>query len=322
MDRQRNRTVGDGEVAEVATAQQGVISIDQLRTSGLTRQAVSYRNKVNRLHRIHKGVYAVGHEAIDWRGRLIAAILACGPGSAISHLSAAALWGLRDVMPGVIDVIVPCETGRKVAGIRARRCRYPTLDELTVWRGISCTTPSRTLVDLAGVLGRKSLRRAVEQAAVHGLLDLAALDLAIAQAKGRRGIRALSVILVAWRSRDGRIPRLRSILEGRLFPALAEAGIPRPDCNVVLRIDAHRLEVDMLWEKERLVIEADGEETHGTPVAFQNDRWRDQVLVADGYRVARVTWRQLEREPDAVAARIQRMLDLSAKPPHRGGCLL
>lgn len=317
MDRQRNRALGDGEIAAVATSQAGVISIDQLRNSGLTRQAVSHRNQVSRLHRIHKGVYSVGHEAIDWRGRLLAAVLACGPGSAISHLSAAVLWGLRDVPPVVIDVIVPCETGRKVDGIRARRCRYPTPDELTLRQGIPCTTPSRTLVDLAGVLSYKSLRRAVEQAAVVELLDLADLDLAIAQAKGRRGVRTLMAILSTWRSGNGKTPRLRSPLEARILPMLIEAHLPRPRCNVEMRIDSHRLQVDLLWEEQRLVIETDGEETHGTRAAFQRDRWRDQVLISAGYRVARITWRQLEDEPGSVMARIRCMLDSETGNPNR-----
>jgi very-short-patch-repair endonuclease len=315
MAKPKNHGLGDREISAVATEQGGVISIDQLRAAGLTRQAASYRRKASRLHRVHRGVYSVGHEAIEWQSRLRAAVLACGSGSAISHLSAAALWGLRDIRPAVIDVIVPCETGRKIDGIRARRCRYPTPEELIIWAGIHCTTPSRTLVDLAGVLGRASLRRAVEQAAVLGLLDLAVLDLAIAQAKGRRGVRGLKTILAPWQTNDGRIPRLRSLLEARLFPALVEAGLPCPRCNVALKIDGHPLEVDLLWEAERLVIETDGEETHGTRAAFQRDRWRDQVLAAGGYRVARVTWNQLSDEPDAVVARIRRML----RPNGRSG---
>jgi hypothetical protein len=208
----------------------------------------------------------------------------------------------------VIDVIVPCETGRKIDGIRARRCRYPTPEEVTAHAGIACTTPSRTLVDLAGILGRKSLRRAVEQAAVLRLLDIAALDVALAQAKGRRGIPALRGIVALWRSEDKEPPRLRSLLEARILPALVEAGVPRPRFNVKLNIDGEPVEIDVLWEKQWLAIEMDGEETHGTRAAFQRDRRRDQVLTAAGYRVARVTWRQMEDEPALVAGRIQRML--------------
>jgi very-short-patch-repair endonuclease len=302
----------------VATEQDGVVSLGQLRASGISKRASNYRAEVHQLHRVHRGIYAVGHEAIGWHGGLRAAILACGPGSAISHLSAAALWGLRDVMPAVVDVIVPCETGRKIHGIRARRCRYPLADEVTVHEGLSCTTPSRTLVDLAGALGKKSLRRAVERAAVLRLLDIAALDAAMAQASGRRGIPALRAIVAMWRGWDEELPRLRSVLEARLLTALVDAGIPLPRCNVKLKIDGELVEVDLLWEKERLAIETDGEQTHGTRAAFQRDRWRDQVLIAAGYRVARVTWRQVKDEPAAVVARIRRMVDSRAPTSPRG----
>jgi very-short-patch-repair endonuclease len=316
VGRKRNHAKDDGEIAAVATAQEGIISIHQLVSAGVSERAASRRADRHRIHRIHRGVYAVGHEAISSNGRLLAATLACGPGSAISHLSAAALWGLRDAAPVVIDVIVPCETGRKIDGIRSRRCRYPTPAEVTTYEGVPCTTPARTLVDVAGFLGRTSLRRAVEQAAVLKLLDWDALNIALAQAKGRPGIRALQAILAPWREQSGDPPRLRSILEARLLPALIEAGLPRPRCNVKLRIDDERLEVDLLWEKQRLVVEADGEETHGSQVAFQRDRRRDQILAAAGYRTMRVTWRHLNDELEATVARIGRTLSPSAQPPH------
>lgn len=312
MESKRNRGRGDRELADIATAQDGVISIAQLRDIGVTGRAACHRAEMNRIHRVHRGVYAVGHEAISHRGRLLAAVLACGPGSAISHLSAAVLWGLRDPPPAAIEAIVPCQTGRKIDGIRARRCRAPTADEVTIHAGIPCTTPSRTIVDLAGILGRTSLRRAIEQAAVVKLLDLAALDGAVARARGRRGIPALRAMIDPWRSEDERLPRMRSSLEARLLVAAVEAGLPRPRANVELRIDGHRLEVDLLWEEQRLVIETDGEQTHGTRAAFRRDRWRDQILVAAGYRTARVTWSQLEDETAATMARIRRMLEAGA----------
>lgn len=114
--------------------------------------------------------------------------------------------------------------------------------------------------------------------------------------------------LVPWRSEDERLPRLRSLLEARLLPGLVEADLPCPRCNEKLRIDGELLEVDLFWERQRLIIETDGEETHGTQIAFQRDRRRDQLLVSAGYRTTRVTWRQMEDEPSAVVARIGRML--------------
>lgn len=217
------------------------MSIDQLAVAGITRRAASHRAEVDRLHRVHRGVYAVGHEAISRRGRLLAAVLACGPGSVISHSSAAELWRLRDQAPVVIDVIVPCQTGRKIDGIRARRCRRPGADEVTVHEGIPCTTPSRTIVDLAGTLGRTSLRRVVEQAAVLRLLDVQDVDRVLARGP-RRGAPQLRAILAAWRSEDDRLPRLRSPLEARLLAAVVEAGLPRPRCNTELWLSGNRID--------------------------------------------------------------------------------
>ena len=101
---------------------------------------------------------------------------------------------------------------------------------------------------------------------------------------------------------------MRSRLEARLLPVLIEEGLPAPRTNVKLSVDGHRFEVDMLWEEQRLAVETDGEETHGTRAAFQRDRWRDQLLVAAGYRTSRITWAQVRDEPNAVVKRVARML--------------
>lgn len=309
MKRKGNRAATrDGRIAETATRQRGVVSLDQLAEAGVSAGAASRWTAKGRIHRLHRGVYAVGHEAIGENGRLLAAVLACGPGAMLSHLSAAAFWGMREPMPQVIDVLVPCETGRKIDGIRARRCRYPDPAEITEREGIPCTTPARTLVDAASVSGRQRLRRMIEQAAVLRLLDLDALDLSIERAKGRRGIRTLQGLLDPWRRNGGSLPRLRSLLEAELLPALIEAGLPCPRCNARIWVLGEPMEVDLLWEERRVAVEADGEETHGTPVAFQNDRRRDQLLVAAGYRTVRVTWRQLHGELPGTVDRLARIL--------------
>lgn len=240
---------------------------------------------------------------------MLAAVLACGDGTVLSHGSAAELIGLWDRRAIPVDVIPPNWSGRKIQDIRWHRVRFPTPDEVETQSGIPCTTPARTMVDMAGHLGRKSLGRLVEQAAVLRLLDVPEVDRVLARGR-RRGAPSLRAVLDPWRTDDERRPRLRSPLEARVLPSLVAAGLPRPECNVKLRIDGERLEVDLLWKKQRLAIETDGEETHGTRSAFQSDRKRDQVLVAAGYRVARVTWRQAEDEPAAVVARIKRMLEV------------
>lgn len=226
----------------------------------------------------------------------------------ISHGTAAAYWGLRDEWPELIDVTVPVEAGRKIDGVRCRRCRYPSEEEIAIPEGFAVTTPARTLVDEAGLLEVRRLRREVERAAMLKLLDLDALYISIAEAKGRRGLRKLRLIAGDWELPDGTTPNLRSEFEALVLPRLVSAGLPRPACNQPLRIDGERLVVDFLWEKQKLVVETDGAQTHATPVAFQRDRWRDQLLVAAGYRVARITWDQMKREPDEVVARIAEAL--------------
>ena len=239
---------------------------------------------------------------------MLAAVLASGEGAVLSHGSAAELLGLWDKRAGCIDVIVPRRAGRKIDGIRWHNVLRPSSAEIAVRDGIPCTTVSRTLVDMAGRTGPVALRRLVEQAAVMRQLDVAEVDRILARGR-RRGARWLRGALQPWRAADEWKPRLRSPLEARLLQALLSAGLPPPQCNVRMRVDGEPVEIDLLWEEQRLAVETDGEETHGTPVAFERDRRRDQLLGAAGYRVARVTWRQAEDETAAVVARIKRMIE-------------
>jgi hypothetical protein len=277
----------------------------------VTERAAEYRAQEGRLHRIHRGIYAVGHPAVGRLGAIQAAMLACGEGAVVSHGTAAAFWGIRDRWPALIDITDGRQAGRKIDGVRCRRCRYPAPEEITFRGGIFFTSLARTLVDLAGMLSTASQRRAVERAAVLKLLDLPALDLAMAGARGRRGIGSLRTILADWRTDDSSMPDLRSDFEALVLPRLLAMGLPRPACNQTLQLTGERLMVDFLWREQRVVVETDGEGTHGTPVAFQRDRRRDQILVAAGYRVSRVTWDQMHGEFDAVVSRIAQTLALS-----------
>ncbi|HWC08920.1 MAG TPA: DUF559 domain-containing protein, partial [Solirubrobacterales bacterium] len=223
--------------------------------------------------------------------------------------TAAAHWRMSDKWPTLIDVTVPVEAGRKIDGIRCRRCRYPDRAEITIHKGVTCTTPARTLVDEAGRLGTSSLRTLVEQAAVRKLLDLPELDAALVRANGRRGVRALQAILIDWRSDDGTVPDLRSVFEARVLPRLLALRVPRPLVNHSIEVEGRTLIPDFLWPEQRLIVETDGRETHETAAAFQRDRERDQRLLAAGYRISRVTWAQMRDDLDGVVARIAKSLE-------------
>jgi hypothetical protein len=296
------------EIAALAERQHGVVSRRQLRALGLSEREISVRALSGNMHPLFRGTFAVGHRVIGRHGRMLSAVLACGDGAVLSHGSAAELLGLWDKRPTPVDVIAPRRRGRRIPDIRWHNVLRPTQAEIEVRNDIPCTTPARTIVDMAGRTSLTSLRRLVEQAAVLRVLDVPAVDRILA--RGRRcGAPNLRTVLDVWRTDDERKPRLRSPLEARVLPLLLAAGVPHPECNHKLRIGGERLEIDLFWEEQRLAIETDGEETHGTRSAFQADRRRDQTLVASGYRVARVTWRQAEDEPAAVAARIRRMLE-------------
>jgi very-short-patch-repair endonuclease len=303
--------LGDA-VAALATGQHGVVSRYQLRTLGLSDRMVSSRLASGWLQPMFHGVFAVGHRAIGREGHMLAAVLACGKGSVVSHGSATELLGLWNRQPVLIDVISLSGSGRKMQGIRWHSGPLAS-DEVAAHLGVPCTTVARTLVDMAGQIGEKTLRRLVEQAAVLRLLDVEAIDCVLARRR-RRGAPTLRRILVPWRKRTAgqRRDRLRSSMEARMLAVSLEAGVLPPRCNVRTQIQGKRFEFDFFWEEQRVVVEADGEETHGTPTAFSDDRRRDQRLAAAGYQVVRVAWSHLEDEPVATMDRVRRILETAS----------
>jgi predicted transcriptional regulator of viral defense system len=154
----------DTRVSELAERQYGVVTFGQLRGLGLGEHWIYERVRTKRLHRLHRGVYAVRHEQLRRHGHWIAAVLACGPGAVLSHASAAALWSIRGSAATVIDVTVPSRAGRlSRSGIRVHRSRRLGSQDVTTNDGIAVTTVARTLVDLADVLPKQALKRALDE---------------------------------------------------------------------------------------------------------------------------------------------------------------
>jgi hypothetical protein len=291
-------------VTRLAARQHDLVTSTQLRRAGLTKDALHRWLRGGHVHRVHRGVYLVGATRLGERGRIHAAVLACGPGAVVSHRSAAFLLGIGGRLPRVIDVIVPRQRGRRLDGIRFHDVPYPAAHELVLVDGILCTSPARTIVDLAGTYGGKEMRETVGRAASAKVLDLAAIDAILAGGPSRRGAPCLRRVVEDWRevAATANFEDARSLFEVKLLPLIAAAGLPMPRVNAPVETAERILEVDLLWEPERFVVEADSRRHHAIEAAFERDHRRDRELLAARYGFLRVTWREAEREPGAVLA--------------------
>lgn len=280
----------DLRIAEVARKQRGVVSIDQLRGFGLSEKAIARRVARGLLHRVHRGVYAVGHSALAPEDRFLAAVLALGGeprgggsvlehwGAAVSHRSALSLWSLLPTSDAPTDVIVSGYGGRaRRAGIRVHRSLSLGSGDVTLHRGIPVTTARRTIADLREAI---STRRGG----------------AIAGYELRKAIRQANVLGLPIGPKDAKV-RTRSDLEGDFLRLCRRHRLPPPEVNV--RIGPYL--VDFLWRKRRFVVETDSYLYHRGEVAFQDDRARDLDLMRRGFEVLRLSEVQLDEEPTRVA---------------------
>ncbi|HEX2103575.1 MAG TPA: DUF559 domain-containing protein [Solirubrobacteraceae bacterium] len=286
----------DERIAALAAAQHGVVARQQLLALGLDANAVTYRLRIGRLHRLHAGVYAVGHPVVGRHGRWIAATLACGPGAALSHAAAGVLWGLRPSSAVYIDVTVPATTRRRHRGLRVHTARKLHAD-VTTHDGIPVTTPARTILDLAAVLQRRPLERLLDQAENARLTDVAALD---ALARAHAGHRGASKLLAALDTHTPGTTLTRSELEDLFLGLCDHAGLPRRLVNTW----PEGYEVDFLFPQARLIVETDSWRHHRTRAAFERDRQRDAVHARAGYRTLRFTHAQLTTQAGTVAATV------------------
>jgi very-short-patch-repair endonuclease len=315
MARITNSAVIGSAVAKLAARQHGVVSREQLRGLGLTNDALHRWLRDGRIQRIHRGVYAPGHANLDPRGRIHAAVLACGARAVVSHRSAAYLLGIGERSPLVVDLISSTQRGRRLDGIRLHSVPFPKPTELVWVQGIPVTSVARTIVDLAGVHGEKGLAAAIERAATQRVLDIAQIDAVLANGPKRRGAPCLRRIVDDWRpvAETAKEATFRSLFEAKLLPLIAAAGLPLPRFNVPVHTAERILEVDLFWERERFVVEADSRKHHGIEVAFDRDHRRRRELLAAGYGFLGVTWREAEREAPAVFSVIRQ--ELTARAP-------
>ena len=259
-----------------------MVTTAQLRGVGVRSDGVTVRVRSGRLHRLHRGVYAVGHRGLSIEGRWMAAVLASGTCAALSHRSAAALWQLPPSMAGPVDVSLPGRISRaKRRGIRLHRSLSLTPETTVVRQGIPVTTPARTIADLRRVLSAAQQHRAARQAEVLGL-DIG--------------------------PESGAEPT-RSELEHKFLRLCRRHRLPLPEVDV--RIGP--FVVDFVWPEAQLVVETDGYRFHRGRQAFEDDRRRDVELRLRGYEVVRFSYRQVMEEASRVGAAVRSLLNDRAR---------
>jgi very-short-patch-repair endonuclease len=275
----------DAMIARLAANQHGVMTTAQLMKAGLSTGRISERAAAGRLHRIHRGVYAVGYPRLSNEGTWMAAVLACGDRAVLSHRTAAELWGMRRArrqsgargQVGPIDVTIPGTAGRKTRErIALHRSSTLVASDCTRRDGIPVTTPARTLTDLRAVISPPELAAAWREAEF--------LRLPIDEAPAG--------------------DRARTDLEAVFLALCRRHRLPRPAVNA----GVDRYEVDFLWASCRLIVEVDGWESHRTRSAFEVDRARDARLAVLGYEVVRFTWRQVTADAAGVAKTIRALV--------------
>jgi len=291
-------------LARLAARQHGVVTHRQLAVIGIRGSMLTRRVASGRLQRIYRGVFAVGHIQRTPEARWIAAVMACGQGTILSHLDAAALWRIYDGVGTKIHVTTTTRSPRRLPAIQAHRARRIHEEDVTVKDGIPVTTVARTLVDLTDVLSRDRVLRAIREAEFLRLLDLDSLNAAVGRAHGRRRLSVLTQALA--HHRPGQI--VRDELEHRFLELVRAAGLPEPETNVNVQTRRQLYEVDCLWLEQRVAVELDGRAAHARTAAFESDRRKDTALSAVGLRPLRFTWHRVKNEATDVLAELEATL--------------
>ncbi len=291
----------------LARAQYGVVARRQLQALGFSPDAIKHRLRTGRLRPVHRGVYAVGRAELSREGGWTAAVLACGEGAFLTHLSAGALYGICEERPGRIEVGVRRPHPVGPPNLRVRRRPALPRNAVGTLRGIPVTSPVQTTIDLATEQGPKTLLRTINEADKLDVIHADELRLALEDHRGQPGVKPLRFLL----DRDTFVLSDEE-LERLFLPMAREVGLPLP----LTKETVNGFEVDFYWPDLRFVIETDGLRYHRTPSAQARDARRDQAHTAAGFTRLRFSHWQVKHEP-AYVKRILRETVVHLNRPER-----
>ena len=286
----------------VASQQLHLITTPPAIAAGFTNRALTTRCKNGLMHRVHQGVYLVGQPTFLPGAPELAGVLACGEEAVVSDISACALFGLASGCDDAVDItVVGCRRTR--SGIRIHRVDALEDADRGHLRGIPIVSPARALLDFAAEATGDELERGIAEAYALRLTTEPEINATIARNPYRSGVRALRAEL----NREGGPAWTKREAERRMKLLLRKADLLTP----VTQYRVAGYPADFAWPAQKLIVEVDGYQFHGHRLAFERDRRRDQAHVLAGYRVIRITWRQLTEEPLAVVATIAAALSAS-----------
>lgn len=304
-------TSTDHVVARFASSQFGLVGRSQLLGAGVTEAKIAHRLETGHLDRVFRRVYRVAGSERTWRAELMAALLYCGPGSALSHRTAARLHELLR-LPETVEICTP----------RRRRARelpdswvihtsvvFPKADLIHVG-GLTCTTVERTLIDLGAVVSKRRVGHAVEEALRSDRTDLGVLSFVHQRRRGR-GRRGAGVLASVLEDLVVAAPT-ESPLERDFLDLMLLTGLPVPATQHVIEDgDAFVGRVDFFWPDHDVIVEVDGHSYHSTRDQRSSDSSRQNRLTALGYTVLRFTSDQLRSNRPEIVATMKRALGMN-----------
>jgi len=290
----------DKAVAEVAARQKTLVTSVQLAQCGLDKDAVAYRVHSGRLHPVFHGVYSVGCGELPPLALELAALLACGKKSFISHRSAAFVWGLRATPPASVEVTVVGRCCASRSGIRVHRIQAIRRDEFRQHLGLWVSSPARAVLEVAAGAADE-LADVVDRGVAGRVFTPRELEVVLARHRGRRGAARLAEIL----GDESAMTITRSRAEKAFRKLIRDARLPPPEVNQRLG----RYEPDFMWREQRLIVELDSYQFHAGPAGFQNDHEKDLVYRDAGFDVLRPTRNHVIHEPARVLVSVVRALE-------------
>jgi predicted transcriptional regulator of viral defense system len=294
-----NQTIREVRAAieRAGLEQKHLITLDQLKAAGLSPRGVRARVSAGRLHRVFRGVYCVHPPPHSLRQRYLATVLACGPGSYLSDLSAAHHVGMTERPASAIHVTNSSGAGRSLPGAVVHR-RVVAAQDIVRPDGIWCTSPARTIIDCAAWVSQALLEDLLMAADATHSLDRARLEELIEERRGQPGMRKLQALIT-----DEPV-ETRSINERRVLRICRRFGIPEPLVNHPIRVGERLFYADFCWSELNLIVEADSWRWHGGRLAGESDADRDQVLSMAGWKIVHFTRDQIKREADRTGRRL------------------